>query len=143
MQFHSHLSDMSKQDASTTHAHLICLLNKLCGTSEVKARKTTILDHSDRCSKKYRCGTALYLLSVLSSQFGVTIDRMIGAPGHVKDLIVEEKPKQPALLGSVCAFVWQKREKTVLKHLPNMESVKRLPKSPDGIIISKRARMSI
>jgi hypothetical protein len=26
MQFHLHLSDMSKQDASTTHAHLILLL---------------------------------------------------------------------------------------------------------------------
>ena len=87
MQFHSHLSDMSKQDASTTHAHLICLLNKLCGTGEVKTRKTTILDHSDGCSKQYRCGTALYLLSVLSSQFGVAIDRMIGAPGHGKDVV--------------------------------------------------------
>jgi hypothetical protein len=89
MQFHSHLSDMSKQDASSTHAHLICLLNKLCATGEIKAqgRKTTILDHSDGCSKQYRCGTALYLLSVLSSQFGVTVDRMIGAPGHGKDVV--------------------------------------------------------
>jgi hypothetical protein len=78
---------MSKQDASTTHAHLILLLNKLCGTGEVKTRKTVILDHSDGCSKQYRCGTALYLLSVLSSQFGVTIDRMIGAPGHGKDVV--------------------------------------------------------
>ena len=84
MQFHSHMSDMSKQDASTTHAHLVQLLTNLCGTGEVKSKITTILDHSDGCSKQYRCGTALYLLSVLSSQFGVTFDRMIGAPGHGK-----------------------------------------------------------
>jgi hypothetical protein len=87
MQFHSHLSDMSKQDASTTHAHLVCLLTKLCVTGEVKTRTTTILDHSDGCSKQYRCGTALYLLSVLSSQFGITFDCMIGAPGHGKDVV--------------------------------------------------------
>jgi hypothetical protein len=36
MQFHLRLSGMSKQDALMTHAHLICLLNKVCGTGEVK-----------------------------------------------------------------------------------------------------------
>jgi hypothetical protein len=36
VQFHSHLSDMSKQDASMTHAHMICLLNKLCESGQVK-----------------------------------------------------------------------------------------------------------
>ena len=85
MQFHLHLSDMSKQDASLTHAHMICLLNRLSKTGELKGQRTTILDHSDGCSKQYRCGTALYLLSVISSQYGVTVDGMIGAPGHGKD----------------------------------------------------------
>jgi hypothetical protein len=87
MKFHSHLSDHSKQDAATTHAHMCVLLNKLKETGEVVPRTTTILDHSDGCSKQYRCGTAIYLLSVLSSQFGVTVDRMIGAPGHGKDVV--------------------------------------------------------
>jgi hypothetical protein len=66
---------------------MICLLNRLSETGELKARRTTILDHSDGCSKQYRCGTALYLLSVISSQYGVTVDRMIGAPGHGKDVV--------------------------------------------------------
>ena len=87
MQFHSHLSDRLKQDASTTHAHMICLLNKMAEKGEIQARKTTILEHSDGCSKQYRCGTALYLLSVLASQFGVMVDHMIGAPGHGKDVV--------------------------------------------------------
>jgi hypothetical protein len=34
---------MSKQDASMTHAHMICLLNKLCESGQVKTWKTTIL----------------------------------------------------------------------------------------------------
>jgi hypothetical protein len=87
MKFHSHLSDHSKQDAATTHAHMCVLLSKLRDTGEVVTRTTTILDHLDGCSKQYRCGTAIYLLSVLSSQFGVTVDRMIGAPGHGKDVV--------------------------------------------------------
>jgi hypothetical protein len=87
MKFHSHFSDHSKQDAATTHAHMCVLLNKLKDSGEVVPRRTTILDHSDGCSKQYRCGTAIYLLSVLSSQFGVTVDRMIGAPGHGKDVV--------------------------------------------------------
>jgi hypothetical protein len=87
MKFHSHLSDHSKQDAATTHAHMCVLLNELKDSGEVVPGRTTILDHSDGCSKQYRCGTAIYLLSVLSSQFGVTVDRMIGAPGHGKDVV--------------------------------------------------------
>jgi hypothetical protein len=63
------------------------LLNKLKETGEVVPRTTTLLDHSDGCSKQYQCGTAIYLLSVLSSQFGVTVDWMIGAPGHGKDAV--------------------------------------------------------
>jgi hypothetical protein len=38
-------------------------------------------------SKQYRCGTALYLLSVISRQFGVTVDCRIGAAGHGKDVV--------------------------------------------------------
>jgi hypothetical protein len=88
MKFHSHLLDHSKQDAATTHAHMCVLVNKFKDSGEVVPRSTTILDHSDGCSKQYRCGTAIYLLSVLSSsQFGVTVNRMIGAPGHGKDVV--------------------------------------------------------
>jgi hypothetical protein len=46
MQFHSHLFDMSKQDASTTHAHMICLLNKLCEGGEERQQfsNSTLMD---------------------------------------------------------------------------------------------------
>jgi hypothetical protein len=86
MKFHSHFSDHSKQDAASTHAHMCVLLRKLQESGEVLSR-TIILDHPDGCSKQYQCGTAIYLLSVLLSQFGVTVDQMIGAPGHGKDVV--------------------------------------------------------
>jgi hypothetical protein len=156
MQFHLHLLDMSKQDASTTHTHMICLQNKLCGTGEVK---TTILYHSDGCSKQYRCGTALYLFSDISIHFGVTVDCMIGAPGHGKDVV-------DALNATTKKFIKQKmcmlsnpgneretestsfaREclrlcaadgrKDGVNHQQNMPSARKLP-TQNGITISKK-----
>jgi hypothetical protein len=46
---------------------------------------STILDHTDGCSKQYRSATVLYCLSLLAASYGITIDRAIGAPGHGKD----------------------------------------------------------
>jgi hypothetical protein len=42
---------------------------------------------TDGCGKQYRCGSALYLLSLLASQKHVVVDRAIGASGHGKDIV--------------------------------------------------------
>jgi hypothetical protein len=46
-----------------------------------------MLDHMDGCSKQYWSGTAMYLLSVTTVAYGITIDRAVGAPGHRKDKV--------------------------------------------------------
>jgi hypothetical protein len=81
MESHSHFSDKSKQNASTTHTHMEVLLNYLKGEGYT-VPGATMWDDTDGCSKKYRRGTAIYLPSVLAVQFGISIDRLIGAPGH-------------------------------------------------------------
>jgi hypothetical protein len=86
MEFHSHFSDFSKQDASSTHAHMTVLLDILKSRGEILPGGL-LLDETDGCGKQYRCGTALWCLSVLSSQYGISIDRAIGAPGHGKDIV--------------------------------------------------------
>jgi hypothetical protein len=86
MVFHSHFSDDSRQDAATTHAHMTVLFDELRSIGELMAG-LTVWDDTDGCAKQYRCGTAIYLLSVLASAFDITIDRAIGAPGHGKDLV--------------------------------------------------------
>lgn len=86
MTFHSHFSDGSRQDAAATHEHMKCLFT--CLQEEGKlAPAMTVWEDTDGCSKQYRCGNALYLLSLLASKYGVTIDRAIGAPGHGKDVV--------------------------------------------------------
>ena len=46
-----------------------------------------ILESTDGCCKQYCCGVSLYFVSLLSSNYNITIDRMIGIPRHVKDIV--------------------------------------------------------
>ena len=84
MEFHSHFSNHSRQDAATTAAHLTVLLDLLRSKGKYFVG-CTLYDETDGCAKQYRCSNAIYLLSVLASKYGITIDRGIGAPGHGKD----------------------------------------------------------
>jgi hypothetical protein len=86
MEFHSHFSDDSKQDAASTHANMETLIKHLMQTGRMK-EGSVMFDGTDGCSKQYRCGAALFLLSLLSSLHRIVIDRMIGAPGHGKDIV--------------------------------------------------------
>eukprot|EP00966_Prymnesium_polylepis_P017924 413578-Prymnesium_polylepis.1 len=88
MAFHSHFSDESRQDAATTHAHMTVLFEHLKEIGElIVGIGMTVWDDTDGCGKQYRCGTAMYLLSILASKYGIVIDRAIGAPGHGKDIV--------------------------------------------------------
>ena len=51
--------------------------------------KCTISEITDDCSNQYRCGASLYFLSLLSSNFNITIDRMMGVSGHGKILWIQ------------------------------------------------------
>ena len=84
MQFHSHFSDDSDQNASTTHAHMNILVHHLMHERKSLTPGGLMLDTTDECGKQYRCVTALYLLSVLASKFNIIIDRVVGAPYHGK-----------------------------------------------------------
>jgi hypothetical protein len=56
---------------------------------KVKGRLWRIpFEETDGCGKQYCCGTAIWLLLMLSTKFNITIDRAIGAPpGHSKDVV--------------------------------------------------------
>jgi hypothetical protein len=41
----------------------------------------------DGCGKQYNSGTTLSLLSLIATEFDLTFDRAIGAPGHGKDIV--------------------------------------------------------
>jgi hypothetical protein len=84
METHSHFSDCSRQDARTVFQNMKTLIEYLQSDGKLQA-DSFMLDHTDGCSKQYRSGTAMYLLSVTAVAYGITIDRAVGAPGHGKD----------------------------------------------------------
>ena len=43
---------------------------------------STVWEYTNGCAKQYRCDLAIYLMDVLSSSYGITMDRTINAPGH-------------------------------------------------------------
>ena len=87
LDFHSHFADYSRQDAATTFDHICRMFDNHISRHGPFSYPTIILDHTDGCAKQYRCGNALYLLSVLSISYNVIIDRAICAPGHGKSII--------------------------------------------------------
>ena len=46
-----------------------------------------IWDYRDSYTEKYRCGTALYLLSVLAKAYYIIIDRGVGEIGKVREVV--------------------------------------------------------
>ena len=60
MEFHSHFSNDSRHDASTTHAHMVSMLTELRNNNKLKQR-CTIWESTDECCKQYRCGAAFFI----------------------------------------------------------------------------------
>lgn len=87
MDFHSHMSDDSDQNAATTHVHMCKMLDCYIETYGSLPDNCIILDHTDGCAKQYRCGNALFYLTLLSQKYRITIDRAVAAPGHGKSII--------------------------------------------------------
>ena len=93
-------SDDSSQNAATTFEHMKKLYKwiiaqKLIGNNGI------IYDATDWCSKQYQCANALWILSVLAVTHGITIDRLINAPGHGRNKI-------DGINGADKTYIWQK-----------------------------------
>ena len=46
-----------------------------------------VREDTDGCAKQYMCALAIYLMTVLSSSYGIIMDREINAPGHGKNVV--------------------------------------------------------
>ena len=87
-EFHSHFFDNDwKQAAYTTHQNNLVLLGHLQKKGFIKIGRTIWLSNTDGCAAQYRCGNAMYLVSILASQFQIIINRAIVPPGHGKDVV--------------------------------------------------------
>ena len=79
-------SDDSKQDAATTISHIKHTIESLKQGSIMSNKLSKIWQNKDGCAKHYICATELYLISMLSQDFYVIIERGISAPGYGRQL---------------------------------------------------------
>jgi len=84
--FHSHLSDESAQDAFTTHDHMKTCIRDVHEDGFMKSG-STLWDNTDGCMKQYRSANVMFLLWAFAMTYNIIIDRAIGAPAHGKDVV--------------------------------------------------------
>ena len=87
-QFHSHLSGVSYQDASTTATYLHIILQFFLTKEMINPFLTAMWDHMDGYVNQYCCASAIYILSCIALEFSVIIDISVVAPVHGKDMDV-------------------------------------------------------
>ena len=75
------------QDARTTTTYLRILLRFILTKTMISPFLTTMWDHTDGCAKQYCFASAIYLLSCITLEFSIIIDRAVGAPGNGKDVV--------------------------------------------------------
>ena len=86
VQFHSHLSHESDQDAKTTATHIHIILESIISKGFVSSLLTTMWYHKYGCVNKYHCAYCIHLISYLALEFCIIISRDVVAPGHGKDV---------------------------------------------------------
>ena len=48
---------------------------------------STLWEETDSFANQYKCDLDMYLMTVLSSSYGIIMDCEINAPGHVKNVV--------------------------------------------------------
>ena len=48
---------------------------------------STVCEDTNNCTNKYRCALAIYLITALSSSYGIIMDRSIDASGHGNNVV--------------------------------------------------------
>ena len=85
--FNCFFNDDSKQDAETTASHSKNMLKLLQQRNILNKTSSTIWYNTDGCAEKYRCATALYLLSMLYHAHEIIIYCDVVSPGHGKTFV--------------------------------------------------------
>ena len=86
-EFHSYISDDSEQDACDSHSQMVHLLKTFLESGWLVSGMSTVWENTGGCAKKYRCALAIYLMTVLSSSYGIIIDRAINAPVYGNNVV--------------------------------------------------------
>ena len=85
--FCSLLYDDRKQDSATTDEYSKPIIGMLQSITAFFSDTSNVWENTDGCAEQYHCATALYLLSMLSHEYNITIDFGVGSPGYSREIV--------------------------------------------------------
>ena len=86
-QFSSCLFYESDQDDRTTAKNLRIIFQLLLTKGFIATFLTIMWDHMNGFAKQYCCASDIYLLTCFALEFIIIVDRLVGSPGHGKDVV--------------------------------------------------------
>ena len=66
---------------------MVHLLKTFLESGKLVSGMSTVWEDTDGCANHYRCALAIYLMTVLSSSYGIIMDHTINAPGHGNNVV--------------------------------------------------------
>ena len=66
---------------------MVHLFEKKLESGRLVSGMSTVWEDTDGCAKKYRCALTIYLMTVLSSSYGIIMDHAMNPPGHGKNVV--------------------------------------------------------
>ena len=66
---------------------MVHLFEKKVESGRLVSGMSTVWEDTDGCAKKYRCALTIYLMTVLSSSYGIIMDHAMNPPGHGKNVV--------------------------------------------------------
>ena len=77
-----YISDDNEQNACNLHAEMVHLLKIFLESGKLVSGMSTVWEDTDSYAKQYKCALSIYLMNVLSSKYGITMNSVINAPVH-------------------------------------------------------------
>ena len=81
-EFHSYITDNNEQYACDSHAHMFHIFKTFLESGILVSGVSTVWEDKNGCAKQYMCALAVYLMTVLSSSYGIIIDCAINVTNH-------------------------------------------------------------
>ena len=80
--FHSYIYGDNEKYVCDLYANMVHLLNTYLESGILVSSMSTFWEDTNACANQYRCALDIYSTTVLSSSYGIIMDREINAPGH-------------------------------------------------------------
>ena len=78
---------MTMNKMHVTHMLIFFFIKKIIESRILVSGMLKLWEDTDSCAKKYRHDLAIYLMAVLSSSYGIIMDREINTPGHGRNVV--------------------------------------------------------